>query len=218
MLSGSLNQADQAPVNLEFERIIWANGFRRIAGVDEAGCGPLAGPVVAATVIFQPDFFHPGIKDSKKLTARKREELFFLIKENAISWGIGIVSHSEIDRLNIRQATFKAMRKALGSLKSKPDYILFDGYELPEKFYRQEAIIDGDELSFTISAASIIAKVTRDRLMIEYHQQYPQYGFDKHKGYGTVFHREMLRKYGPCPLHRRTFLHKILRQSAPGGS
>jgi len=137
--------------------------------------------------------------------------LFFLIKENAISWGIGIVSHSEIDRLNIRQATFKAMRKALGTLRSKPDYILFDGYELPEKFYRQEAVIDGDELCFTISAASIIAKVTRDRLMIEYHQQYPQYGFDKHKGYGTVFHREMLRKYGPCPLHRRTFLHKILQ-------
>ena len=215
MRSGSHHQTDQAPVNLEFEKIIWANGYRRIAGVDEAGCGPLAGPVVAATVIFPPDFFDPGIKDSKKLTARQREELFPLIKENAISWGIGIVSHSEIDRLNIRQATFKAMRKALGSLRSKPDYILFDGYELPEKFYRQEAVIDGDELCFTISAASIIAKVTRDRLMIEYHQQYPQYGFDKHKGYGTVFHREMLRKYGPCPLHRRTFLHKILKQSVP---
>ena len=208
------HQSDQDPLNLEFEKIIWSNGLGKIAGVDEAGCGPLAGPVVAAAVIFQPDFYHPGIRDSKKLTARKRAELIPLIKKNAIAWGIGIVSHSEIDRLNIRQATFKAMRKALGSLKIKPDYILFDGYELPEKFFRQEAIIDGDEISFTIAAASIIAKVTRDQLMIEYHQQYPQYGFDKHKGYGTVYHREMIRKYGPCPLHRRTFLHKIFKQAA----
>jgi ribonuclease HII len=204
-------QLEQKPFNLEFEKVIWSSGFRKIAGVDEAGCGPLAGPVVAAAVIFPQDFYHPDIDDSKKLTARKREELFPLIKKAAISLGIGIVSHSEIDRLNIRKATFKAMRKALGSLKSKPDYILFDGYELPERFFRQEAIIDGDEISFTIAAASIIAKVTRDHLMIEYHQQYPQYGFDRHKGYGTVYHREMIRKYGPCPLHRKSFLHKIIQ-------
>jgi ribonuclease HII len=203
-------QVDPKPFNLEFEKIIWSNGFQKIAGVDEAGCGPLAGPVVAAAVIFPQDFYHPGIKDSKKLSFRKREELFPLIKKAAISLGIGIVSHSEIDRLNIRQATFKAMRKALGSLKTKPDYILFDGYELPERFFRQEAIIDGDEISLTIAAASIIAKVTRDHLMIEYHQQYPQYGFDRHKGYGTAYHREMIRKYGPCPLHRKSFLHKII--------
>lgn len=197
-------------VNLDIERIIWSNGFQRIAGVDEAGCGPLAGPVVAAAVVFPRDFYHPEINDSKKLTSRKREELAQVIKDKAVATGIGVMSHNEIDRLNIRQATFKAMRKALGSLGMKPDYILFDGYELPERFFPQEAIINGDEISFTIAAASILAKVTRDHLMIRYHQQFPQYGFDRHKGYGTVFHREMLRKYGPCPLHRKTFLHKIV--------
>lgn len=197
-------------VNLDIEQIIWSNGFQRIAGVDEAGCGPLAGPVVAAAVVFPRDFYHPEINDSKKLTSSKREELAQLIRDKAIATGIGVVSHSEIDRMNIRQATFKAMRKALGSLGIKPDYILFDGYELPERLFRQEAIINGDEISFTIAAASILAKVTRDHLMIKYHQQYPQYGFDRHKGYGTVFHREMIRKYGPCPLHRKTFLHKII--------
>ncbi len=197
-------------VNLDIEQIIWSNGFQRIAGVDEAGCGPLAGPVVAAAVVFPHDFYHPEINDSKKLTSSKREELAQLIKEKAIATGIGVVSHSEIDRMNIRQATFKAMRKALGSLGIQPDYILFDGYELPERLFRQEAIINGDEISFTIAAASILAKVTRDHLMIKYHQQYPQYGFDRHKGYGTLFHREMIRKYGPCPLHRKTFLHKII--------
>jgi len=170
----------------------------------------LAGPVVAAAVVFPRDFYHPEINDSKKLTSSKREELAQLIRDKAIATGIGVVSHSEIDRMNIRQATFKAMRKALGSLGIKPDYILFDGYELPERLFRQEAIINGDEISFTIAAASILAKVTRDHLMIKYHQQYPQYGFDRHKGYGTVFHREMIRKYGPCPLHRKTFLHKII--------
>lgn len=197
-------------VNLDIEKIIWSNGFQRIAGVDEAGCGPLAGPVVAAAVILPHDFYHSGINDSKKLTSSKREEFAQLIKNKAIATGIGVVSHSEIDRLHIRQATFKAMRKALGSLGIKPDYILFDGYELPERLFRQEAIINGDEISFTIAAASILAKVTRDHLMIKYHQQYPQYGFDRHKGYGTVFHREMIRKYGPCPLHRKTFLRKII--------
>lgn len=198
------------PANLEIEQILWKNGLKSIAGVDEAGCGPLAGPVVAAAVIFPSDYFHPGVKDSKKLSAVRREGLYAEIIDHAICFGVGIVHHGEIDRLNIRQATFKAMRMALGQLKIQPDYILFDGYELPEKLFKQEAIINGDSHSFTIAGASILAKVTRDRLMLEYHQKYPRYGFRQHKGYGTAFHREMLKKYGPCPIHRRTFLTRIL--------
>ncbi|MCK4892461.1 MAG: ribonuclease HII [Calditrichia bacterium] len=201
------------PGNLEIENIIWNSGITHIAGVDEAGCGPLAGPVVAAVVIFPRDYYNPDIKDSKKLSAIRREELSEQIIQHARAYAVGIVHHAEIDRLNIRQATFKAMRKALGSLGSKPDYILFDGYELPEKLFPQEAIINGDNHSFTIAAASIVAKVTRDRLMLEYHLKYPLYGFDRNKGYGTAFHREMLKKHGPCPLHRRSFLSRILGQS-----
>ncbi len=205
-----IDPTEKIPARLEIEHLIWQRGFKHIAGVDEAGRGPLAGPVVAAAIIFPPYFYISEARDSKRLSAKKREELFPLLIENAISYGVGIVSHQEIDQINIRQATFKAMRKALGSLKIKPDYILFDGYELPEKLFPQEAIIGGDRHSFTIAAASIIAKVTRDRMMVEFHQKYPQYGFDKHKGYGTAFHREMIRKYGPCPIHRHSFLSKII--------
>jgi len=206
---GAIN-APETPVNLEIEKVIWNNGIKCIAGVDEAGCGPLAGPVVAAAVVFPTDYYHPGIKDSKKLSAVRREEMYTEIIDHVLAYGVGVVHHREIDRLNIRQATFKAMRMALGNLKIKPDYILFDGYELPESLFQQEAIINGDSHSFTIAGASIVAKVTRDRLMLEYHQKYPQYGFRQHKGYGTAFHREMLKKYGPCPIHRRTFLKRIL--------
>ncbi|GAB4375808.1 MAG: hypothetical protein Kow0042_21510 [Calditrichia bacterium] len=205
-----IHPPDPLPENLRFEHLIWKKGFRRIAGVDEAGCGPLAGPVVAAAVVFPPYFHLPDVKDSKKLTARQREILYTDILEHCVDYGVGVVSPREVDQLNIRQATFKAMRMAIGSLKFQPDYILFDGYELPERFYPQEAVMDGDEYSFTIAAASIIAKVSRDRLMIEYHREYPQYGFDRHKGYGTAFHREMIRKYGPCAIHRVSFLKKIL--------
>jgi len=198
------------PVNLEIENILWNNGKIHIAGVDEAGCGPLAGPVVAAVVIFPKDYYDPDIKDSKKLSALKREALYEEIIQHALAYAVGIVHHDEIDHINIRQATFKAMRKALGSLGFKPDYILFDGYELPERLFPQEAIINGDSHSFTIAGASIVAKVTRDRLMLEYHLKYPRYGFDRNKGYGTAFHQEMLKKYGPCPLHRRSFCSRIL--------
>lgn len=198
------------PPLLEIEHLIWSRGVQYLAGVDEAGRGPLAGPVVAAAIIFPPYFFIPGVKDSKRISAKKREELYPLLVEASVSYGIGIVSHKEIDRINIRQATFKAMRKALGSLKIKPEYIIFDGYELPEKLFPQEAIVGGDRHSFTIAAASIIAKVTRDRIMLEYHHHYPNYGFDRHKGYGTAFHREMIQKYGPSPIHRRSFLSKII--------
>ncbi|MFZ0389443.1 MAG: ribonuclease HII [Calditrichia bacterium] len=198
------------PFRLKKETSLWARQYGYIAGVDEAGCGPLAGPVVAAAVIFSPFFYIEQVNDSKKLTEQKREEMYAVILDNAVSYGIGIVSHVEIDKINIRQATFKAMRMALGSLKKQPDYVIFDGYELPERFFAQEHIIDGDELCFTIAAASIIAKVTRDRMMIDLHMQYPQYGFDHHKGYATAHHRRMVREHGPCPIHRKTFLKKII--------
>jgi ribonuclease HII len=200
------------PQNLEVEQIIWNSGMTHIAGVDEAGCGPLAGPVVAAVVVFPQEYYNPRIKDSKKLSAMRREEIYQQIIENTLAYAVGVVHHTEIDRMNIRQATFKAMRKALGTLTLKPDYILFDGYELPEKLFPQEAIINGDSHSFTIAAASIVAKVSRDRMMLENHLKYPQYGFDRNKGYGTAFHRDMLKKHGPCPLHRRSFLSRILEE------
>ncbi len=201
------------PPYFQFEHPIWQQGIRYIAGVDEAGRGPLAGPVVAAAVIFEPYFYIEGVRDSKKLTAKKREELYERIVENAITYGVGIVFQEEIDRINIRNASFQAIRKAIGSLKPQPQYLLIDGEELPDKFYPQEAIIGGDDKSFTIAAASIIAKVTRDRMMIEYDKKYPQYGFARHKGYGTAEHRENILKYGPCPIHRRSFLRKLLGDS-----
>ncbi len=200
----------EAPVNLEVESLIWQEQVEYLAGIDEAGRGPLAGPVTAAAVMFKPYVHIAGVRDSKKLSAAQREALFDEIIAQAVCYGIGIVDSREIDRINIRQATFKAMRMAIGSLKRKPEYLLIDGEELPDRMYRQEAIIKGDDHCFTIAAASILAKVTRDRLMIEYHQQYPQYGFEQHKGYGTARHREMIKKYGPCPIHRRSFLGKIL--------
>ncbi len=198
------------PLNLEVEHLIWQENIQYIAGVDESGRGPLAGPVVAAAVIFKPYFHIEGVDDSKKLSAKQREEFYDLIVDQAVTYGIGIVDTEDINRLNIRQATFLAMRKALGSLSVNPQYLLIDGDELPDKLYPQEALISGDSRSFTIAAASILAKVSRDRLMVGYHQDYPNYGFDRHKGYGTAFHREMLKKHGPCPLHRKVFIRKIV--------
>lgn len=200
----------EVPINLEIERLIWQENIQFIAGIDEAGRGPLAGPVAAAAVIFNPYDHIEEVRDSKKLTSARREEMYELITGQALTFGIGMVDNTEIDRINIRRATFKAMRMAIGSLTTNPQYLLIDGEELPDKLYRQEAVIEGDNRSFTIAAASILAKVTRDRLMLEYHQQYPQYGFDRHKGYGTEFHRKMIKKYGPCPIHRRSFLGKVL--------
>jgi ribonuclease HII len=201
------------PPNLEIEHLIWQENIEFIAGVDEAGRGPLAGPVAAGAIIFKPYDYIEDVKDSKKLSAKQREELFELITAKSLTYGVGMVDNTEIDRFNIRKATFKAMRMAIGSLSKKPQYLLLDGEELPDKVYRQEAVVEGDNRSFTIAAASILAKVTRDRLMMEYHQQYPQYGFDRHKGYGTEFHREMIKKHGPCPIHRRSFLKKIFEVS-----
>lgn len=198
-------------MDLDQEKRIFNQGYKLIAGIDEAGRGPLAGPVVAACVVLNPNFkVDPDkmglIKDSKKLTAKKREELFKVIEECFPEIGVGICDNKTIDKINILQATFLAMKKALGELKQKPDFVLVDGgFKIPNYSVEQESVVRGDDLVFSIAAASIIAKVTRDRLMEKIHEQYPQYGFDKHKGYGTKIHLESLKKYGPCPIHRFSF-------------
>ena len=175
-----------------------------IAGVDEAGRGPLAGPVVAAAVILPKNHSIEGLIDSKKLTAKKREKLYKEIT-NICDYGIGIVSHRTIDKINVLQATFKAMRVAILNLKQKPDNTLIDGYGLPDQVIKNEGVIGGDNLIECISAASIIAKVTRDELMLKIDDIFPEYGFAKHKGYGTKEHMENLNIYKACPIHRKTF-------------
>jgi ribonuclease HII len=190
---------------LAFEQKYWSTGIRFIAGVDEAGRGPLAGPVVASAVIFAPDMLIDGVNDSNKLTEKKRETLFHMIHEKALAVGIGIVDHEVIDRINILQASFLAMNKALELLSIKPQQLLVDGNFFRHEKYPVENIIKGDSLSHSIAAASIIAKVTRDSLMMELHEQYPHYGFAKHKGYGTKAHIDAIRLHGYCPIHRRSF-------------
>ena len=193
------------------ENRIFKQGHKLIAGIDEAGRGPLAGPVVAACVVLSSDFKIDSeelktIKDSKKLTAKKREELFDIIKDKFIEVGVGICDNETIDRINILQATFLAMKKSVGSLKDKPNFLLVDGgFKIPNTSYNQLNVIRGDSLVFSIAAASIIAKVTRDRIMQAMHEQYPQYEFLKHKGYGTRLHMERLKQYGPCSIHRQSF-------------
>ena len=184
-----------------------------IAGVDEAGRGPLAGPVVCACCIMG-DCFIDGINDSKKLSEQKREELFEKIKEKAVAYGVGIVDEKIIDDINILNATKKGMEIAVKSLTSTPDIVLIDavkGLTLP---YRQRPIIKGDATSYAIAAASVIAKVTRDRIMRDYALKYPEYGFERHKGYGTSAHIEALVKYGPCDIHRRSFISNFVNEQA----
>lgn len=179
----------------------------RIAGVDEAGRGPLAGPVVAATCFFtSPQLFY-GIDDSKKLTAEKRKDFFVELTQNPeVHYGVGIVSSEIIDSINIYQATILAMKEAILSLKELPDFVLVDGnIKLKLQDIEEQSVIKGGMTAQVIAAASIIAKETRDKIMVEYHAKYPQYGFDKHKGYGTEYHLEALRTYGPTPIHRRSF-------------
>ncbi len=196
--------------SLEIEMGLWSRDLRTIAGVDEAGRGPLAGPVVAAAVVFPVGTILKGVEDSKKLTEKRREELFPLIQDQAITVGVGIVDHEAIDRINILRATILAMHKAIDELTVKPDIVIVDGNSFSHETLQYQNIIDGDEKSFTIAAASIIAKVTRDRLMRSYHLQYPVYGFAQHKGYGTKQHLEAIKRYGPCPIHRRSFdLHDL---------
>ncbi len=190
---------------LALERDAWGKGFELVAGVDEAGRGPLAGPVVAAAVVFRPGRVPDGIKDSKELSFKRREELFPRICEEAVAVGLGIVSEKVIDRINILRATHRAMRRAISSLNLKPHLSLVDGMRVPGMNWLQEAIVNGDKVSVSIAAASIIAKVTRDRIMLEQDKIYPQYGFASHKGYGTRAHIAALRRYGPCKIHRFSF-------------
>ena len=184
-------------------------GLQVICGVDEAGRGPLAGPVCAAAVILPEHLQIPGLTDSKKLTDKKRRELFPIIQEQAIAYGIGLASELEIDEINILQATFLAMRRALNQLSVRPEIALIDGNRETDFGLPVKTVVKGDSLSANIAAASILAKVTRDNIMVELAQQYPEYGFEIHKGYGTKAHYEALRTYGPSPIHRRSFLKKF---------
>ena len=193
-----------------FEHAAMEEGFSLICGVDEAGRGPVAGPVCAAAVILPPDLELEGLNDSKKLSEKRREALYPLICEQALAYGIAFASEQEIDELNILQATFLAMRRAVGQLGQKPDLALVDGNREPDfGDIPVRTIIKGDSRSANIAAASILAKVTRDRFMLEQDAAYPQYGFAVHKGYGTQKHYAALREFGPCPIHRRSFLKKF---------
>jgi len=200
---------------LDLETKLWKQGFKLVAGVDEVGRGPLAGPVVAACVVFPKTVESlPGVNDSKKLSSAKREELFEVILKNALDVGIGIVKEKVIDRMNILNASLTAMWKAIDQLKSPPDFILVDGNQkIPNLSFPQMPVIKGDSLSLSIASASIIAKVTRDRIMLKYHKKYPEFGFDEHKGYSTQLHIEALKTFGPCKIHRQSFKLVKLCQS-----
>lgn len=193
----------------EIENGFYQQGYQVICGVDEAGRGPLAGPVCAAAVILPNDLEIPGLTDSKKLTDKKRRELFPIIKEQAIAYGIGCATEREIDEINILQATFLAMQRALDQLSIRPDLALIDGNREKDFGLPVKTVVKGDSLSANIAAASILAKVTRDDMMLDYAGTYPQYGFDVHKGYGTKAHYAALTQYGTCPIHRITFLKKF---------
>ena len=200
-------------INLwEIENSLYAEGYKAICGVDEAGRGPLAGPVCAAAVILPKGLELPGLNDSKKLTDKKRRELFPIIKEQAIAYGIGFASHEEIDQINILQATYLAMERAIAQLEAKADFALIDGNRAKDFGLPVRTVIKGDSLSASIAAASILAKVSRDDMMLELAEQYPEYGFDIHKGYGTKAHYEALRLHGHSPIHRMSFLKKFYGQ------
>jgi len=191
------------------EDSLYEQGIMSICGVDEAGRGPLAGPVCAAAVILPPHLNIPGLDDSKKLSDKRRRELLPIIKEQAIAYGIGFATHEEIDRINILQATFLAMERALQQLEGKADFALIDGNREKDFGLPVKTVVKGDSLSANIAAASVIAKVTRDDYMDDMAKQYPQYGFEIHKGYGTKAHYDALRTYGHCPIHRMSFLKKF---------
>lgn len=196
---------------LKYENEALAEGYEIVCGIDEAGRGPLAGPVCAACVVLPKGAVLEGVNDSKKLTEKKREQLYDVIIEQALDYGIAFASEKEIDEINILQATFLAMRRAFGDLKKvKPDIALIDGNRSPSLGIAERTIVKGDANSANIAAASILAKVTRDRYMLQMAEKYPEYQFEKHKGYGTKLHYEMIEKYGVCELHRKTFLKKVL--------
>ena len=193
----------------EIEEELYAKGIVTVCGVDEAGRGPLAGPVCAAAVILPPHLEIAGLDDSKKLTDKRRRELFPIIKEQAVAYGIGLASHEEIDQINILQATFLAMERAIAQLEVRPDIALIDGNREKDFGLPVQTVIKGDSRSANIAAASVLAKVTRDMIMEEMAVEYPEYGFEIHKGYGTKAHYEALRTYGHSPIHRMTFLKKF---------
>lgn len=193
----------------QFEQALYNTGVELIAGVDEVGRGPLAGPVVAAAVILPKGCLINGINDSKKLSESKREKLYHIISEKALSIGVGIVDSETIDQINILNATYKAMQLALRELMHTPEAILVDAVTIPDITIPQKPIIKGDAKSISIAAASIIAKVTRDRMMKDFHQRHPQYGFDQNKGYGTAVHIEAIKNHGLLPIHRRSFTKNI---------
>ncbi len=197
---------------LEFEKEAAAKGYKAVCGVDEAGRGPLAGPVCAAAVILPENTIIEGVNDSKKLSEKKREALFDVIKEQALSYSIAFASVEEIEEMNILNATMLAMKRAVEGLDVKADYAMIDGNRLPNLDIDSEFIIKGDAKSMSIACASILAKVSRDRLLYKYAGEFPEYSFDKHKGYGTKVHVEALKKYGPCKYHRLSFLTKILNK------
>lgn len=194
----------------EIENEYHKNGYVNIAGIDEAGRGPLAGPVYAAAVILDSGTVIKGLNDSKKLSEKRREEIFDEIIEKAVSYNIFSVDEKVIDEINILEATYKAMGGAVEELEVVPDFVLIDGNRIKGIELPHETVVKGDLKCASIAAASILAKVSRDRFMIKAAEKYPQYGFEKHKGYGTAAHNEAILKYGPCPIHRRTFLRKLL--------
>ena len=195
----------------EFEKAAVNSGFSCICGVDEAGRGPLAGPVCAAAVILPEDAVIEGLDDSKKLTEKKREKLYDIIKETAVAYSVAYGTLEEIESVNILEATYLAMNRAIEGLNVKPDFALIDGNRVPRGIKIPcETIVKGDSKSMSVAAASVLAKVTRDRLMLEYDKKYPEYNFKKHKGYGTKEHTELIKQYGPCEIHRLSFLKNIL--------
>lgn len=196
---------------LYYENLYGESGEKIVCGVDEAGRGPLAGPVYAAAVIMPSGLIIDGVNDSKKLSEKKRKILFEKIKESALGYCVASANEKEIDEINILQATYFAMKRAVQGLGLKPDVVLVDGNRLPDFEIDSKAIVKGDSLSHSIAAASILAKVSRDEYMYSEAKKYPEYFFEKHKGYGTKLHIEMIKKYGPCPIHRKTFLKKILK-------
>ena len=195
----------------EFEKAAVNSGFSCICGVDEAGRGPLAGPVCAAAVILPEGAVIAGLDDSKKLTEKKREKLYDIIKETAVAYSVAYGTLEEIESVNILEATYLAMNRAIEGLSVKPDFALIDGNRVPRGIKIPcETIVKGDSKSMSVAAASVLAKVTRDRLMLEYDKKYPEYNFKKHKGYGTKEHTELIKQYGPCEIHRPSFLKNIL--------
>lgn len=201
---------------LRYEQELVASGHVTLAGIDEAGRGPLAGPVVAAAVILPWNQPIPGVRDSKTVTPRERERLYYEIVGRASAIGLGVVDVGDIDRINIFRATVKAMEQAVNRLNAQPDAVLVDAVVLPGVSVPQRAIVHGDATSYLIAAASIVAKVARDRFMADYHTRYPQYEFAVHKGYGTPRHLEQLLRLGPCPIHRRTF-RRVLSKTVSNG-